>query len=328
MLRIPDYAGNKFFNTLGNLLCDPRAGLLFVDFATGGLLHITGRARIDWAPMGDHDASALRMIEFTVDEVIDRPAALSLRWKTDRSVRRRLKVVDKIVESDQIASFHLAAADGRPLAPFRAGQHLPVELEVPGQPDRVRRSYSLSGAPGAETYRLSVKREDHGLASAFMHDRIGIGDMIETGLPSGEFTVPGSSGPLVLVSAGIGITPMLAILHEITANTPDRPVWFVHSARDGPAHALGAEVDALVRANAGFRRRIYYSVPSAMDLAGEDFDVAGRLSAYELLALQVGPDAHYMLSGPPSFLADIRSGLEAGGVSPERIHFESFGPSP
>jgi len=327
-LRIPDYAGNKFFNTLGNLLRDPRVGLLFVDFATGGLLHITGRARIDWAPTGGHDASALRMIEVTVDEVIDRPGALSLRWKADRSGRRRLKVVDKVLESDQIVSFHLAAADGRALAPFRAGQHLPVELEVPGRPDRVRRSYSLSGAPGAETYRLSVKREDRGLASAFLHDRIGIGDMIETGPPSGEFTVPGSSRPLVLVSAGVGITPMLAILHEVTANTPDRPVRFVHSARDGPARALGAEVDALLRANASITRRIYYSAPSATDVAGKDFDVAGRLSAHELLALQAGPDAHYMLCGPASFLADIRSGLEAGGVAPERIHFESFGPSP
>jgi ferredoxin-NADP reductase len=121
---------------------------------------------------------------------------------------------------------------------------------------------------------------------------------------------------------------MLAILHDVTANTPDRPVWFVHSARHGRAHALGAEVDALVRANTGIRRRIHYSAPSAMDVAGKDFDGAGRLSAHELLALQVGPDAHYMLCGPASFLADIRSGLEAGGVAPGRIHAESFGPSP
>ncbi|WP_235912081.1 FAD-binding oxidoreductase [Mesorhizobium xinjiangense] len=326
-LRIPDYAGNKYFNTIGNLVGDPRVGLLFVDFETGGLLHIAGRARVDWAPKDSHDPNALRMIEVAVEKVIDRPAALALRWSEDRAELQPLKVIDKVAESDRITSFHLASPDGAALPPFEAGQHLPIELRVPGQPDLIRRTYSFSGSSRAGTYRLSVKREDRGIASTFLHSEVEIGDMIEARPPAGDFTLPGGQGAIVLVSAGVGATPMLSLLHTAAADQPGRCIWFIHGTRDGRSHTFGAEVDALIGKHANIKRKVFYSTPCKTDIPGIDFDATGRVAAEDLLALGAGADAHYMLCGPARFLADIRAGLETGGVSPSHIHFETFGPS-
>lgn len=327
LLRIPDYAGNNYFNTIGNLVRDPRVGLLFVDFATGSLLHIAGRARIDWAPKDSHDSNALRMIEVAVERVIDRPAALTLRWSEEGAELRQLKVVDKVAESDRITSFHLASSDGAALPPFEAGQYLPVALKVPGQPERIRRSYSLSGSQLAGRYRLSVKREDRGIASTFFHSGVGIGDVIEAGPPAGDFILPGGQGAIVLVSAGAGVTPMLSMLHTAAVDHPGRRICFIHGTRDGRSHAFGAEVDALVVRHENIMRKIFYSSPRATDRPGTDFDAAGRVTAEDLLALGAGADAQYMLCGPARFLADLRTGLESAGVPPGHLHFETFGPS-
>ena len=127
-LHIPDYAGNNFFNTIGNLLENPRIGLLFVDFATGGLLHLSGRAQIDWAP--NAETGALRVIEVDVEAVVDRPAALALRWAEDPQAMRKLVVTDKVKESEDITSFYLAPTDGAPLTQFHAGQHLPDRFKA------------------------------------------------------------------------------------------------------------------------------------------------------------------------------------------------------
>ncbi|MEM8796189.1 MAG: pyridoxamine 5'-phosphate oxidase family protein [Pseudomonadota bacterium] len=326
-LRIPDYAGNNFFNTIGNLLENPKIGLVFVDFETGGLLQVTGTATVDWDASESHDPGALRMIDVTIDAVVDRPQALSLRWSADNADLRDLVVTDKVVESDGITSFHLAAADGRALEPFEAGQHLPIELEIPGQKGKVRRSYSLSSAPFGETYRLSIKREARGLASQFMHDTVGVADRIQARRPSGEFVVPCSNCPLVLVSAGVGLTPMLSMLHAASYEVGKRPVWFVHGARNGTQHALKAEVADLVNRRPNFSAHILYSRPDEADRPGVDYHATGRVTAQTLLDLNAGPEARYMLCGPAKFLADIKNGLEAAGVPAQHIHFETFGPT-
>ena len=327
LLRIPDYAGNNHFNTIGNLLRDPRVGLLFVDFETGGLLHVTGRASIDWAPNDGRDPNAHRVIEVTVEKVIDRPAALTLRWRNESAGLRSLRIVGKVKESDRITSFHLASPDGTALPPFEAGQHLPVELKIPGKPDLVKRSYSLSGSPGAATYRLSVKREDHGVASTFLHAEVEIGATIATRPPAGDFTLPGGQDAVVLVSAGVGVTPMLAMLHTAEADSAGRRIWFVHGTRDGRSHAFRAEVDGLIDQHENAVRKVFYSTPRETDKSGTDFDAVGRITTDDLLALEAGTDAHYMLCGPARFLADLRVGLESRGVAPDRIHSEVFGPS-
>jgi hypothetical protein len=324
-LRIPDYAGNNYFNTIGNLVRDPRVGLLFVDFETGGLLQVTGRAQVDWAARDCNDPNALRVINVDVDHVVDRPGALALRWIRKDNMRRRLKVIDKVVESDRITSFYLAAADGAQLEPFEAGQYLPVELKIPGHPGRVRRSYSLSGNPLASTHRLSIKREEQGIASRYFHDMVEPGETIEANAPLGEFVLPRRECPLVLVSAGVGITPLISMLYALTSDCLDRPVWFVHGARDGRNHALRAEIDTLVAKSAKITSRIYYSAPRDEDLIDVHFDAAGRVTAKDLLALEAGANAQYMLCGPARFLGEIRAGLETGGVPPDQIHLETFG---
>jgi ferredoxin-NADP reductase/predicted pyridoxine 5'-phosphate oxidase superfamily flavin-nucleotide-binding protein len=325
-LRIPDYSGNMFFNTLGNLIRDPRIGLVLVEFATGRLLHISGRARIEWEPAESHDPNAQRMIVVTVDAVVDRPGALALRWR-DEDRLRRLRVVRKVRESERITSFELAPDDGRALAPFVPGQHLPVEMVMPGQPDRVRRSYSLSRAPGSGTYRISVKLESRGIASGFLHTHAGTDTVIEARRPSGGFVMPGGADPMVLVSAGVGITPLLAILHAAVAERPGRQIWFVHGARDGQNQAFKDEVDALTAARPSIRRRVFYSAPQAAEVQGVHFDSKGRIAAQDLLALEAGARARYMICGPASFLADLRSGLERAGVPPDHILVETFGPT-
>lgn len=324
-LRIPDYSGNNFFNTIGNLSEDPRVGLLFVDFATGGLLHLTGRAVVDWSPDEARDPSILRMIDMQIDAVIDRRNALALRWSANPAPAAKLVVADKVAEAEGIASFHLAPADGGTPALFLAGQHLPIALDIPAQDTKVRRSYSLSGSPGNDRYRITVKREPDGVASRFLHDNVKVGDVIETRPPAGDFLLPDGRGPLVLASAGIGLTPMLAMLHHTAEQRSERTVWFVHGVRNGRYHAFRNEIGRLIATSQNARLSIYFSAPEDTDQVGRDFDVEGRVTADALLALNAGADAQYLLCGPVGFVTDLKSGLETAGVNGHQIHFETFG---
>ena len=157
-LVFPDYAGNDHYNTIGNLLMDPRAGIVFVDFERGGLLQLTGRVRIDWdSPELDRYPGARRLVHFDLDEAVELERALPLRWEKAGGSIRSLRVVEKIRESEEITSFVFESRDGGPLADFNAGQHLPVELEGAEQGCGVSRTYSLSNGPGQGRYRISVK---------------------------------------------------------------------------------------------------------------------------------------------------------------------------
>lgn len=322
-LRIPDYAGNNFFNTIVNLLENPRIGLLFVDFATGGLLHLSGRARIDWAP--NAETGALRVIEVDVEAVVDRPAAFALRRAKDPQTMRKLVVTGKVKDSEDITSFYLAPTDGEPLLPFQAGQHLPIAIKSPGQETPTLRSYSLSGSQNKETYRITVKRAPKGQASRYLHDVVNKGDEFEAGPPAGDFVLPEGNEPIVLVSAGVGITPVLYMLHQLSQDGRDRPVWFIHGTRNGRLHAMRDEVTRLIASSPNLQHRWFYSAPDDTDQRGRDFDVHGGITATDLLALEPGPHAHFRLCGPSGFVADIQSGLEANGVPSDQTHFETFG---
>ena len=326
-LRIPDYAGNNFFNTIGNLIENPRIGLVFVDFETGGLLHVSGLALINWEPTDSHDPNAARMIEVTVDSVLDRPKALSLRWAPNEADVRELVVAGKTAETDDIASLLLMPVDGTPLNEFKSGQHLPIELRIPGQSNLVKRSYSLSGPPSERVYRLTVKRDPNGLASRFIHDHLQVGDIIRARAPSGEFTLPADESPVVLASAGVGMTPMLAMFHEAAARNRQQPLWFVYGARNLANHALKQEVEDLASEFANLSTHFAYSKPGDDDVLGSDYHYEGRVTAQTLLDLDAGPEAQYLLCGPAAFLAEVREGLEASGVPSDQIHFETFGPA-
>lgn len=330
-LVFPDYAGNNHFNTIGNLVMDPRAGLLFVDFESGGLLQLTGRAEIEWdASAASQFPGAQRLIRFVVEEVVELEAALPLRWGSGRESVQALRIVQKVRESRDVVSFVFEGLDGHSVAEFAPGQHLPLELKLPEADEPTTRTYSLSNAPGENRYRISVKREVHGRVSRHLHDEVEVGDRLYARAPAGDFVLAESRRPIVLVSAGIGVTPLLSMLHGLVASGDPRPVWFLHGARDGAHHALAEEVRSLVQGRANVTTHVAYSRPRAEDRRGRDFDSEGRVTG-ELIerVLPMSPgelDADFYLCGPVSFMAAVQTDLERRGVSSERVHTESFGP--
>lgn len=327
-LVIPDFAGNNHYNTIGNLVVEPGAGLLFVDFERGSMLQLTGRTTIDW----DSDEvarhpGARRLIRFHLDEAVELPEALPLRWSASAGATRALRVVGKHRESEDVTSFMLAARDGAPLPPFEAGQHLPVALHLPGEATPVRRTYSLSGAPGEAHYRISVKREPRGLASRHLHDVVEEGANIDAQAPAGTFVLGHDAHPVVLLSAGVGVTPMVSMLHALSRAAQRRPAWFVHGARDGHHHPLATEVRALVEGNPDLHLHVAYSRPLPADEQGRDYHSTGRVDVELVAHLLPSLDAEFYLCGPAGFMADIHAQLSRQGVPPDRIHSESFGPS-
>ena len=327
-LRFPDYAGNNHFNTIGNLVLDPRAGYLFVDFESGSLLQLTGTTSIDWQSKAlAQFPGARRLVTLDIEAIVELPSAVSLRWEGDAEAVRSLRLIEKIPESDDVTSFVFEARDGGPLASFEPGQHLPIELSIPGVDEPVRRTYSLSNAPNQERYRVSVKREAKGLASRHLHDSVEPGTIIESRRPAGDFMMTCNQCPLVLVSAGVGVTPMLSILQSVAAEGGERPVWFVHGARDSHHHPLVNEVRELASARSDIVIHVAYSRPGPGDKIGTDYDSEGRVDGTLLAGLVKNVDAHYFLCGPTRFMADVQADLERRHVPVDQIHTETFGPT-
>lgn len=326
-LVIPDYAGNNHFNTIGNLVMDPRVGVLFVDFERGSLLQITGNATIDWdsGEVAKHPG-AQRLIFIDLDTIVRLDDVLPLRWSEPAGSIRSLKVARKIKEGVDVASFELVARDGGALPGFEAGQHLPIELNVAGLDQPARRTYSLSNGPEQDHYRISVKRQPRGLVSRLLHDVIQEGDIISSKPPAGDFVLTCTARPTVLISAGIGVTPMVSMLHRLCAKRTGQPVVFVHGARDGGQHALAAEVRQLAAANASVTLHVAYSRPREDDVLGRDYDRAGRVTGDVIAELLPALDAEFYLCGPVRFMSDISNALVRLGVHPDRIHTETFGP--
>jgi ferredoxin-NADP reductase/predicted pyridoxine 5'-phosphate oxidase superfamily flavin-nucleotide-binding protein len=327
-LVFPDYAGNNHFNTLGNLLLDPRAGLLFVDFERGDLLQLTGTVEIEWEPEETSSfPGAKRLVRFRVDRMRRIEGALPIRFESAANSVRELRVVAKQPESADVTSFVFAARDGGPLPEFLPGQHLPLELELAGERAPVLRTYSLSGPPDAPLYRISVKREPLGLVSRALHDSLEVGAFVAAGTPQGDFTLDTEKErPVVLVSAGVGLTPLVSMLHALVKKSRRR-VWFVHGARDGAHHPLRREVEQLVVASPLASQHVAYSRPTSADVAGRDYASTGRIDGALLEKLVPGLDADFYVCGPRGFMAAIEGDLAAGGVPAARIHSESFGPA-
>ncbi|MER7922589.1 MULTISPECIES: MOSC domain-containing protein [unclassified Streptomyces] len=236
---------------------------------------------------------------------------------------RALRVADVVPESTTVTSIRLTAPDGSPLPPARAGQYLTLRIPATTGPAPVR-SYSLSAAPDAGSYRISVKHEAHGTASGYLTTRLRPGAQLEVAAPRGEFVYVEDSGPLLLVSAGIGLTPVLSMLHELAARRSKRQVWWLHGARGPREHPLAAEAHDLLSALPDAHEHVYYSAATAEELRLAHA-TAGRLTKDRLLALSVPPDATAYICGPAPFMADMRQALTEAGVAPERVHTELFG---
>jgi len=199
-------------------------------------------------------------------------------------------------ESETVISLHLADPDGGNVPGAQPGQFLTVRLQPDPAGPALLRSYSLSGAPGAPGYRISVKRADHGAASRFLHDRVRVGDRLEAAAPRGTFTLRPGAGPVLLISAGVGATPVLAMLHALAAARSGRDIWWLHSARSRADEPFAAESRALLAALPNAHRHICYSHPGPDDVQGRDYDTAGRLSIDQELmdeVRSVRADAHY-----------------------------------
>jgi ferredoxin-NADP reductase/MOSC domain-containing protein YiiM len=228
-------------------------------------------------------------------------------------------------ESNSVFSLVLVPADGKPLAPALPGQFVVLRLHMQSGAPPVLRSYSLSDLPGTEHYRVSIKLEEKGLASTYLHTRIKPGSNLEVSAPRGSFTLRSGGEPVVLLSGGVGATPVLAMLHALAAEKSSRPVWWLHGARNREDHPFREESRALLQRLKYGHSYIQYSRPGPADQKGVDFDAAGHLAVSAFEEIGVPHDGQFYLCGPTAFLREITAGLNAWGLVADHIHTEIFG---
>ncbi|HTJ38213.1 MAG TPA: MOSC and FAD-binding oxidoreductase domain-containing protein [Dactylosporangium sp.] len=228
---------------------------------------------------------------------------------------RPLLVTSVTHENASVTSVHLSSPDGDPLPAARPGQYLALRVPATSPPLPIR-SYSLSSPPGAPAYRITVKHESHGLVSGYLTTDLRAGTLLEAAAPRGEFVLEESSSPLLLLSAGIGLTPVLAMLHSLAATQSTREIWWVHGARSPAEHPLATESHALLSSLPNAHEHVFYSATS------------GRLTASRLSALGIPSTATAYICGPTPFMSDMQSALSAAGVPDSQIRTELFGALP
>jgi ferredoxin-NADP reductase/MOSC domain-containing protein YiiM/ferredoxin len=227
-------------------------------------------------------------------------------------------------ESADVLSFAMQSADSHQLPMALPGQYVVVRLKANAGGPTLFRSYSLSGPLSTERYRISVKIEPDGVAGKQLREHLRVGDRLDVSSPRGSFVLQPGERPIVLLSAGIGATPVLAMLHELAAAHSTRQVMWLHTARDGQHHPFAGEVQRLMSTLTNGRSYVCYTKPDANDKTGEDFNATGRFSRSVFDELGLPRDADVYLCGPTRFMADIKVALSALGVAPERIHIEIF----
>jgi nitric oxide dioxygenase len=236
--------------------------------------------------------------------------------------------VDTVVrESSVINSYILRPVDGQPVMDYKPGQYLTFWLEIPGHPP-VKRNYSISAAPNGETYRISVKREEFGLASGWIHREAKVGTILKVAAPAGEFFLDDDDErPVVLLSGGVGLTPMVAMLEALAGKDAGIPVQYIHGTHDKLTHAMRDHVRTLATGAKAIQVVDFHQTPLADEVAGRDFDVAGIITDEWLVNNTPVSEAHYYICGPRPFLRHAVSTLSLAGVPSDRIHYEFFGPA-
>jgi len=238
---------------------------------------------------------------------------------------REMRVTNINKESDSVTSFILEPIDGQPLPLFQAGQFVVLRLHL--EPDKapVLRSYSLSDLPEADHFRISVKSELNGIGSSFLCNRAREGDVLDVSAPRGSFTLRPSQSPVVLLSAGVGATPVMSMLHALAAGKSQREIWWIYGAPNRVDHPFAEESRSLLKQLSRGREYIVYSRPAAIDQLGADFDATGHIDTALLARIGVSRDSDFYLCGPSSFLQSMRDGLRNWGVLAENVHTEIFG---
>ncbi|MBH0074537.1 pyridoxamine 5'-phosphate oxidase family protein [Pseudoalteromonas sp. SWYJ118] len=378
-LTIPDYAGNNFFNTMGNFLLNPKAGLLFPDFDTGNVLMLTGSVEILWDghPELKGFIGADRGWKFTVTKGMWLKNLLPFTAKFDayspntkmtgtwleadknkqaeklKHAWQPLKVTKIIKDSDVITSFYLEGHNNTTLLPFKAGQHLTVQIPSKNSDNNnsnskpVTRTYTVSSSPHELFYRLSIKKELSGEVSSYFHNNVKVGDVILAKYPQGQFFIdPTSTKPAVLIGGGIGITPMISmakhIAHEGLRTRHTRPLHIFHSAKNTQQRAFYNELKTLADTSGGAID--YYSLLSqpvldekqgggfnlkdeSFNLKDESFDLKGRINADVFRYYLPLDDYEFFLCGPEAFMQHVYNELLLLGVQDKNIFAEAFGPS-
>ena len=362
-LTFPDFTGNYHFNTLGNILLNPRAGLLFIDFEKGDLLFLTCSAEIIWDSEERRAFDgAEQLVRFRIDEGFLVENGMPIQWKfleyspsleqtgtwkevaesiaarQEGNIYRNYKVVRVEPESEIITSFYLQPEDSDHIPCHKAGQFLPIEIKPPGSDEPIRKIYTISNAPNGSYYRLSIKREPParpnlppGVSSNYFHDVVKEGTTIRAMSPRGKFSLDESSiRPVVLLSGGVGITPLLSMMEQLFNDSQGcgckRNVWFIHAARERKLQAFADYVRKLEREWPCLNVHIRYSHPSTDDVEGEHYDSTGHVDVDLLKSLLPFDDYEFYMCGPIPFMESLYQGLKDLNVAAdERIHYEFFG---
>jgi ferredoxin-NADP reductase/MOSC domain-containing protein YiiM len=238
---------------------------------------------------------------------------------------RQMRVAHINKESENVTSFILSPIDEQPLPLFQAGQFVVLRLHLDADKPPVLRSYSLSDQPAADHLRISVKNELNGIGSSFLCNRTQEGDVLDVSAPRGSFTLRPGQSPVVLLSAGVGATPVMSMLHALAAEKSQREIWWIYGARNRVDHPFAEESRSLLKQLSRGRGYIVYSRPAAIDQVGADFDAPGHIDSALLERIGVSQGSDFYLCGPSSFLQNMRDGLRTWGVPAENVHTEIFG---
>jgi ferredoxin-NADP reductase/MOSC domain-containing protein YiiM len=238
---------------------------------------------------------------------------------------RPMRVATIHKESESVTSFVLVPADKQSLSLFQAGQFVVLRLIIDPGKAPVLRSYSLSDLPASDHLRISVKSELKGIGSSFLCDRAREGDVLDVSAPRGSFTLRAGQSPVVLLSAGVGATPVMSMLHALASEKSQREIWWIYAARNRVEHPFAEESRSLLKQLSRGRGYIVYSRPAATDQLGTVFDEPGHIDAALLKRIGVSERSDFYLCGPSSFLQNMRDGLQTWGVPADNVHTEIFG---
>lgn len=240
---------------------------------------------------------------------------------------RAFVVQEKRAESEQITSFLLVPADGGAVADFLPGQYLSLHLDAAELAHQEYRQYSLCQAANGRDYRIAVKREPGGTGSNFLHDHVQEGDVLQVLPPAGDFFMAVDTGtPVVLLSGGVGQTPMRAMLDQLLRQGHPAPIHWLHACENGAQHAFGDDIRQRRQAHPNLETHVWYREPAARDRPAEDFDATGLMDLNKVKDRILLPGAHYYFCGPLPFMAMVKEQLSAWGIADDRLHYEVFGP--
>lgn len=355
VLTIPDYLGNNHFNTLGNFQVYPKAGLLFIDDKNQDVLMLTGSAEILWDDdMQPHFEGAQRFWRFKLDHGVWLKKSLPLKmtfesyspntlltddWQNARAMQQAdtlktqwqaCRLISKVNESYAISSFYFKP-ESNVIAPFKAGQFLTLQVLIDNKP--VIRTYTVSNMPGSNEYRITVKRDPLGVASNHLHNNLEIGQRVQIKAPHGKFTFDTTTPrPAVMLTAGIGITPIIAMLHEALKDNIKRryirSIIVIATVRSAKERAFANELNDIAKKSGGSVHIIWaMTSPEEGLTVGEDYHYKGRINPLLLQNLLPLDDYDFYLCGPDGFMQSSYDALQQLGVRDRRIMAESFGPS-